>query len=88
MNQWKQVFVCASIDPARANRSIHPAFFDAENGVGQKHRCVAVKFRGVGHTEPGLPEQSLQIAVGLVVRIVAASVADEVADIAEILADR
>ena len=85
--QWAKVFVGASVDPGRTNRSIHWALFDAENGVGQKHRRVAVEFPRLDHTEPRLSQQLSQIVVGLVVRIVAAAVAHVVADIAEILAD-
>ena len=86
-NQRAKVLVGASIDPARPYGSIHRAFFGAENGVGQKHRRVAVELSRLGHIEPCLHEQFSQIVVGLVVWVVAAAVADEIADIAEILAD-
>src|SRR6516225_4560323 len=75
------------IDPAQANGTVHPAFFDAENGICQKHRCDPVESGRVGYTEPCLHEQSSQIVVGLVARVVATPVTDEVVDIAEILPD-
>ena len=86
-DQWAKVLVGASIDPARTDGSIHRAFFDAEDGVGQKHRGAPVWFRWIGHIEAGLDEKPAKIVVGLVVGVVAAAVADKVADIAKILAD-
>src|SRR3984893_17098411 len=81
------MLVGAGVDPARTNRPAHRAFFDAENGVGQKHRCNPVPCRRVGDHEPGHPKQLAQIVVGLVVGLVAPPIANEVVDVAEILTD-
>src|SRR6266404_4598410 len=81
------MLVGAGADPARTNRTVHRAFFDAENGVRQKHRCGPVACRRMSDVEPGLDQQLSQIVVGLVVGLVATAVTDEIVDVAEILTD-
>ena len=86
-DELAQVFVGASVDPDRPDSAIHRAFFDAENGVGQKHRRLPVELPRTGHVKARFGQQLAEIVVGLVVGVVAAAVADEIADIAKILAD-
>ena len=49
---------------------------------------LPVCLRRFGHVKAGLAEQVSEIVVGLVVGVVAAAVSEEIADIAEILAER
>src|ERR1700730_12801351 len=81
------MLVGAGVDPARTNRTVHRAFFDAENGVRQKHRCAPVACRRMRDVEPSLDQQLSQIGVGLVGGLVATAVTDEIVDVAEILTD-
>ena len=86
-DERQQVRLGASVYPARQNGRIHHPFFDAQDGVGQKDGRAAIALRRELYRYAGCGQQPLEIFVGLVVRLVAPATADEIADIAEILAD-
>src|SRR6266851_3656791 len=85
--QREQMSLGAGTDPARPDRRAHLPFFDAQNRVGHEYRRFPIGVRWVCYVNARRGQQLLQIFVGLVVRIVAPTVADEIADIAKILAD-
>src|SRR5271155_4946251 len=86
-NERQQVLLGASVHPARQNGRIHRPFFDAQDGVGQKDRGAEIAPRRVPYCNAGCSQQLIEIFIRLVDRLVAPPTADEIADIAEILAD-
>src|SRR6266568_892674 len=77
----------AGTDPARPDRCAHLPFFDAQDRVGHEYRLLPIRVGRCCYANARRSEQLLQIVVGLVVRIVAPTVADEIAHVAKILAD-
>jgi len=86
-NKRAQVPFGASVDPARQNGPGHRPFLDAEDRVRQEHRSLDVALGWMPYLNSRCRQQPMQIDVGLVVGFVAPAIADEITDIAKILAN-